>query len=91
MAWCASNRVTIDGNVHPEEPISLGAALRAVTVDAAWILGYEDSIGSIRAGENADFAILEDDPYEVGVAGLKDIEVWGTVFEGELHPIGKGA
>jgi len=91
LAWCAANRVTINGNVHPEELISLDAALRAVTIDAAWVLGYEDSIGSIRAGKNADFTILEDDPYEVGAEGLKDIGIWGTVFEGELHPIDKGA
>jgi predicted amidohydrolase YtcJ len=37
----------------------------------------------------ADFAVLEQDPYEVGAKGLKDIPVWGTVFEGEVHPVKK--
>jgi hypothetical protein len=27
--------------------------------------------------------VLEQDPYKVGAAKLKDIPVWGTVFEGE--------
>ena len=34
----------------------------------------------------ADFAVLDKDPYEVGVKGLRGIKVWGTVFEGEPHP-----
>ena len=32
-------------------------------------------------------AIGEFLPYAVGVAGLKDIPVWGTVFEGEAFPL----
>jgi len=24
----------------------------------------------------------------VGAKGLRDIEVWGTVFEGEIYPVG---
>ena len=53
----------------------------------AWIMGWEDEIGSIRAGKKADFVVLEQDPYLTGAAGLKDIQIWGTVFEGEVHPI----
>jgi hypothetical protein len=28
--------------------------------------------------------VLEQNPYDVGVDGLRDITVWGTVFEGEV-------
>ena len=49
----------------------------------------EDDLGSIRAGKMADFAVLEADPCEVGVSGLKGIPIWGTVFEGEVHPVRK--
>jgi len=85
LAWTATNRITINGNRNaPQERISLDAALRAITVEAAWMMGWEDEIGSIRAGKLADFAVLDADPYEVGAAGLRDIEVWGTVFEGEV-------
>jgi len=88
LAWTATNRVTINGTLAcPEERISLDAALRAITIDAAWIMRKENEIGSIRAGKMADFAILEQDPYEVDVEGLKDIPVWGVVFEGEVHPV----
>jgi len=90
LAHAAVNRVTINGNLTgANERISLDAAMRAVTVDAAWVMGWEDEIGSIRAGKRADFAILEADPYQVDPRKLKDIAIWGTIFEGELHPVSK--
>jgi predicted amidohydrolase YtcJ len=80
------NRIQL---IEGEERASLHAALRAVTIDAAWIMRRENDIGSIRADKLADFAVLEEDPYEVGAEGLKDIPIWGTVFEGEVHPVKK--
>lgn len=89
LADTAVNRVTINGNANASaEKISLHAAMRAITIDAAWIMGWEDDIGSIRAGKKADFAVLEKDPYRVRPSRLKDIGIWGTVFEGELYPNG---
>ncbi|MDP6344680.1 MAG: amidohydrolase family protein, partial [Alphaproteobacteria bacterium] len=70
-----------------EERLTLDQALRAVTIDAAYILGMEHEVGSIRAGKKADFTVLEQDPYEVPVENLKDIPLWGTVFEGRPFPI----
>jgi predicted amidohydrolase YtcJ len=88
LAWAAANRVTINGHLTcPEERVSLHAALRAITIDAAWILRKESEIGSIRAGKLADFAVLAEDPYDVGAEGLRDIAVKGVVFEGEAHPL----
>ena len=88
LAWNATNRVTINGKLTgAQERISLDAALRAITIDAAWIVGWENEIGSIRAGKRADFTVLDADPYEVGVGQLKNIGIWGTVFEGELQPL----
>jgi predicted amidohydrolase YtcJ len=88
LAWTAANRVTINGNLNaPAERVSLHAALRAITVDAAWVMGWEDQVGSIRAGKKADFTVLGQDPYQVGARGLKDIPVLGVVFEGEWRPV----
>jgi predicted amidohydrolase YtcJ len=88
LAAAAANRVTINGNATGSlERVSLDAALRAITIDAAWVMGWEDEIGSIRAGKRADFTILEADPYKVGAKGLADIKIWGTVFEGEVAPV----
>jgi predicted amidohydrolase YtcJ len=88
LAYNASNRVTINGRrTGAAERISLDAALRAITIDAAWIVGWENEIGSIRAGKRADFTVLEADPYAVGVQGLNRIGIWGTVFEGKPYPL----
>jgi len=86
-AWVAVNRLGETGTVlGPEERISVDQAMRAITVDAAYALGMEHEIGSIRAGKLADFTVLDEDPYLVDPIDLKDIGVWGTVFEGEVFP-----
>ena len=88
LAAAAEQRITINGNQTAQsERISRDAALRAITIDAAWVIGEENEIGSIRAGKRADFTVLEQDPYRVEAAKLADIEVWGTVFEGQLYPV----
>ena len=61
--------------------------MRAITIDAAYIIGMEDEIGSIRAGKKADFTVLEQDPWEVDPMQLRNIPIWGTVFEGTPFPI----
>ena len=69
------------------EALSRGAAMRGVTIDAAWILGREDDLGSIRAGKIADFAILDGDPLTVSDDGLRDIKVMATVHAGVPYPV----
>lgn len=89
-AWVAVNRIAESGaTLCPEEKTSLDAAMRAITIDAAYILGMEDRVGSIRAGKMADFTVLEADPWETPLEALRDIPVWGTVFEGQPFPIKK--
>jgi len=90
LAWCAGARVTRSGQqVSPEERLSLEQALRGITIDAAFGIGMDNEIGSIVAGKKADFAVLEDDPYELGVDRLKDVRVAGVVFEGAVTMLAK--
>ena len=58
-----------------------------MTVDAAWSLRMDHEIGTIAAGKKADFTVLDEDPYEVAPYKVKDIRVWGTVFEGQVFPV----
>ncbi len=88
LVWAAVNRIGSDGRVWgPDQRLALDLALRAVTVEAAWSIGLEDEIGSIRPGKRADFTVLAADPTEVEPQAIRDIEIWGTVLEGRLHPI----
>ncbi len=61
--------------------------MRAITIGAAYSWGMEDSLGSIAIGKIANFTILADNPYEVDVSYLKDIDIVATVFEGRLFPV----
>ena len=84
-AWCAINRQTISGRILGEsERISIDQALRAITLGAAYTLKLDSEIGSIEVGKKADFAVLEDDPYNVSPEKIKDIKVWGTVQSGRI-------
>ncbi|MEE3279128.1 MAG: amidohydrolase family protein [Pseudomonadota bacterium] len=89
-AWIAVNRVAADGEtiVGPGERISVDRAIRAITVDAAYVLNRDDSLGSIEVGKYADFAVLDDDPYEVRPGALKDIRIHGTVLAGIVQTAG---
>lgn len=90
LAWCAAARTTRSGRrVAPQECLSVHQALRGITIDAAHAIRMDHEIGSIVAGKRADFTVLEDDPYDMGVDRLKDVRVSGTVFEGEVHMLGR--
>ncbi|MCX2980725.1 amidohydrolase [Halieaceae bacterium IMCC14734] len=88
LAWVAANRIASDGNQWGEhQVIPLQTALEAITIEAARSLGLESEIGSIEPGKKADFTVLEEDPYETPLHRLKDIEIWGTVYEGVAYPL----
>lgn len=85
VAEIAATRVGADGEtvLAPGERISVHQALRAITVDAAWVLRRDDRLGSIEVGKLADFTALADDPYQVEPAEIGSIEVVDTVLGGE--------
>ena len=88
MAWCAVNRITPGGRIAaPEQRISVEDALRGVTIEAAYSWRKENELGSVAPGKIANFTVLEEDPLAVEPAKLKDVPIWGTVFEGRLFPI----
>ncbi len=87
-AWVATTRINAEGQiVAPDERVSLQKALEAVTINAAEVLGISDITGSLRAGKSADMVVLDEDPFEVGAEGLKDLSIQATVFEGQVYPL----
>lgn len=90
LAWCAVNRTTPSGRVAArDQRLTVEQALRAVTIDAAYSLRLEQEMGSIAPGKVANFTVLENDPLAVDPMKLKDVPIWGTVFEGRVSPIDK--
>ncbi len=85
LAWIAANRITLEGHaMAPNERLTLDKALRAITIEAAQVIGMDAMIGSIAVGKRADFAALDKDPATVGSAGLRELNVVGVVFEGRF-------
>ena len=87
-AWAAVNRKTVSGRiVGPDQRLTVDQALRAITIDAAQSWRMDNEIGSVTAGKAANLTILEDDPTTIDPAHLKDVKVWGTMFEGRVNPV----
>lgn len=72
------------GNVlAPQEKVSVEAAIRAVTINAAWQCFSEHEIGSLEKGKLADFVILDSDPRKVNPTEISDIKVSETWMNGK--------
>ncbi|WP_313354873.1 amidohydrolase [Microbacterium sp.] len=74
----AENGDVLDG----DERIPVEAALRAVTIDAAWQCRADDMTGSIEVGKYADLVLLEDDPTRVDPTRISGIAVSQTLVAG---------
>ncbi len=91
LAWCAVNRTTKSGRAaRPDLGISVDEALHAITINSAYSWRMEKELGSIEPHKIANFTVLDEDPYAVAPMHLKDIKIWGTVFEGTKFPIMTG-
>ena len=84
ISTAVTRRCIIDNSVvGPDQAVSLDDAIRAVTIDAARQLGQSDRLGSLEKGKEADFTILESDPYKASPDAIADIVVSETWVAGE--------
>lgn len=73
----------IDNSViGADQAVSVQRALEAVTIDAARQVGQPDRLGSLEAGKEADFTILEDNPFTVDPTKIDTIKVSETWVAG---------
>ncbi|MET1412101.1 amidohydrolase family protein [Roseibium sp. HPY-6] len=80
----AMTRRAGDGRcLGPEQCLDVEAALKAVTIDAAYQICKDDVLGSITPGKHADFVVLESDPLVTKPEELSDIKVLQTWLAGE--------
>lgn len=66
----------------PHEKLSLTEVLYSYTQGSAYILGEENSIGTLEVGKFADFIIVDKDPYLVDEKTLREIRVLATYVGG---------
>lgn len=82
--------ITTDSPVNPLESLRLMAgmavaagmdkmdALKAITINAAEIVGIADRVGSIEAGKDADIAIYDGHPFEISSKS------WKVLIDGKV-------
>ena len=84
----AVNRNNFAGKVAgPNQRINAIDALRAVTINAAYVLRLEKRYGSIEVGKYANFTVLDSNPLKIEKNEIKNIKILGTVLKGDLLPI----
>jgi len=83
--WCVVARKTRNGRpICPDEGLSVMEAIRLYTTNSAYA-GFEETLkGSVEPGKLADLVVLAENPFEMPVDGLKDVQVATTVIGGEL-------
>jgi predicted amidohydrolase YtcJ len=70
---------------HPvglNEAIPVEEALRAYTINAAYACHWENTLGSITPGKQADLVILADDPRKMDTSRIADVSVLTTLVAG---------
>jgi predicted amidohydrolase YtcJ len=69
--------------IGADERVDAATALRAYTLDAAWIAGEERKRGSLTPGKLADFVLLTDDVTAVEPDRIGDVGVVATFVGGQ--------
>lgn len=85
----AVTRIMAEGGevLNADECIPVEAALRAVTIDAAWQCRADDITGSIEVGKYADLVLLEEDPTTVDPTTISNIAVSETRLTGQPRQV----
>lgn len=86
--YAAVTRRTIDGKKPggwvPEEKISVEEAVRAYTVNGAYVEFAEAVKGTIQAGKLADMVVLDRDIFTIPPEEIAGVKVAMTVFDGKI-------
>ncbi len=84
VMWTAVNRLTRTGEVlGPDERITPLQALKAITLDSAYMYKEEKTKGSLEVGKLADLVILDKNLLTVEPMTIKDIRVLETIKNGK--------
>jgi predicted amidohydrolase YtcJ len=87
--WIAVNRTSRSGKLYGrDQAITPEQALAAYTINGAYQFGMEDETGSLEAGKQADFVVLDRNPLKVSPEEIRDISIEATVLGGRQTYVG---
>lgn len=66
----------------PQEDVTLREAIKAYTLNVAYVNHFEKMTGSITIGKSADLIVLDQDIFKLVPAKISDAKVLVTMFEG---------
>lgn len=83
LGWVVSG-LNITGKKNLEDTVRREDALRAHTANNAYILFKEDHLGSLEAGKQADFVVLDQDYMHIPARDISSLRSEMTVIEGRI-------
>lgn len=66
------------------QAISLEQAIKAYTINAAYVMRQEDRVGSIKKGKEADLIVMNQNIFEIAPAQIGQTRVMRTYLQGRL-------
>jgi predicted amidohydrolase YtcJ len=77
---------SLSGNgpvLNESERVSLSTMIDAYTINAAWLMHQEDTVGSIEVGKKADVVVLDRSLFDIPDTEISDARVLETLLDGE--------
>jgi predicted amidohydrolase YtcJ len=83
--WVAVSRRAkgYEGQLHPEEALTREQAIRFYTINNAHLLFLEDRIGSLEAGKQADFVVIDRDLLTCPEEEIRETRALATYLDGK--------
>ena len=72
-----------EGQLHPEEALTREQAIRFYTINNARLMFLEDRIGSLEAGKQADFVVIDRDLLTCPEDEIKETRALATYVDGK--------
>jgi len=70
------------GTLGENQEITVEAAVAVLTINGAWLQGFDEITGSIEEGKFADFIIVDKNIFEIPENEVSDVKVLQTYFQG---------